>query len=1377
MKRFITAMALVLAVLPNADAKQKESTESSVIEDRLYVKKGTWKETAIATFENYHQFKGDLYLKYLEKRSKVTMTASIAGPFTAKENDQLTVKERDDTVIVNGKSYTWQDLPEFKVRAGNDLAKMAGLKKGDCALLRINFPGTKKSRKTNTIVAHSMEYGRLTSVGGIRNAKIEKFPMDTPFLHPNLLKMLKRTMPNMRWNTGKKNRLYTPVKVSDTGTCFVSVTPVVHGIASGNGAPLPHEDMPQRLYNRIMKDFPDSQSQLEMKLEFADAIWASAPGAQANKYAEGWFAGRSEEYLSWHYNKSVETMIAEAPELVKSLPATMGESYINHLKRVEKMESAIYLEALKRFQLAKFAELIVREYKATANTIEAVSDQIVTYGDLYSKGKSNLKQLEEQKGKLGTVVSELHPDSSFASLTESASELLLGTKQMCDDILVQNPALGSTLLMTKGAIKLTANWTSNDAYGNEIVTFNPVNPKETERTIYTSEKSINSIDLDWDAEKILVCDNKNIIDIRADGTGEQQLIKTGDGLLHDACRLPDGRVIFSSTTIEQAVPCTGGANVGNLHIIDPDGNNQRRLCYDQDHNWHPTVMDNGRVMFLRWEYTGQVHFFSRVLMTMNPDGTGQVAHYGSNSYWPNSIFWPRQLPGQSSKFVGLVTGHHGVKKQGHPYLFDVAKGRFEADGVIQKLGAKGKETVPVIADRLVDGQYPHYVSPYPLGTNAQESGKYFLATGKMSAGDRWALYLIDIYDNKTLIARGEYANARPLEKRKKPPVIPDRVDTSKKTATVLISDIQFGPGLKGVKRGTVKSLRVATPIYRYHKNGDTYASALQGGWDVKRVLGTVPVEKDGSASFEVPANMPIIVQPLNAEGQSMQIMRSWFTAMPGETVSCIGCHESQNAAPPQKPSLAMRRAPHKLTPWYGEARGISFKREVQPVLDRKCVGCHDGSASLTTGGSEKKTRSGLSMPDFRVSGEMPDKKYSKAYVELQKYVRRAGVEPDAHLARPTEWMADTSHLVKMLKKGHHNVVLNKEEWERIYTWIDLNIPYPGNWNESHRPPKAEQVARRVKYLKAYADIDERIEESLPMPDPVEFVKPGSAPKQAAKPVVSGWPIEPKTAKQMQADCSLKSKSIELSNNVSMELVPVPAGSYIMGDGGTYRDEAPKAVTIDSPFYMSSTEVTFAQYQLFDSEHENGFIEGRGKDRKRRGDCDMNKADFPVVRITQERALAFCQWLSKKTGLKVTLPTEQQWEWAARAGSAGAHYLSDKEQSSGYNIADKHNQKWNHGRYQDGHDDGKPWVTSAKSFTPNAWGLYNMLGNVAEWTRSTYTPVAEIGVTKEAQGQIDYVAVRGGSWNDTAPFATLSSRWRYMPSQPVYDVGFRVVVEK
>ncbi|MHC4253486.1 MAG: formylglycine-generating enzyme family protein, partial [Planctomycetota bacterium] len=202
-----------------------------------------------------------------------------------------------------------------------------------------------------------------------------------------------------------------------------------------------------------------------------------------------------------------------------------------------------------------------------------------------------------------------------------------------------------------------------------------------------------------------------------------------------------------------------------------------------------------------------------------------------------------------------------------------------------------------------------------------------------------------------------------------------------------------------------------------------------------------------------------------------------------------------------------------------------------------------------------------------------------------------------------------------------------------------------------------------------------------------------------------------------------------------------------------------------------------QYRLFDPDHESGFIEERGKDRSRRGALDMSRPDLPVVRITQRRAVEFCDWLSKKSGMKVSLPTDEQWEWAARAGSGGKHYLDAAAAAKGYNIVDEKDRggkHWNYGRIQKGHDDGRQWVEKAESFTPNAWGLYNVLGNVSEWTDTDYRPLEGVGVTKEAAGKIRYKTVRGGSWNDAAAFATLASRWRHTAYQPVYDVGFRVV---
>jgi len=1335
-------------------------------EQALYVKKATWKETAIATLENAHQFDADLHLAELNRR-KIEVVARIAGPFHATEKDKLNIEDKGDSVSVMGKDYPWRVLEGFKTRDGNDLAQMAGLRKGDCALFRLDLASA-GTRMSTVLVPHSSRHGTFLRESQLKNAKLTEERSKVPFLHPRYReKGRPKRVFSVRAEPNSDNSVYAPVRVSEDGTCHVSVYPNLVGIESGNAAPLPHRGIHTRLYERIGQDFPDVKSQVEMKLEFDDAIWEYAPGSTGNEVAQSWFSGRAEEFLAWHYSQSVERILAEASALTQGLSAANAERLEKHLARVKALPYATCAQALERFYLAKYAEVLVLEGRELDNAVLAVKDQVETFGNAYPNGRKNLKRLLDAKAKVDASFAELNSGASAAALVESVGRLLLDSDGLRDDVLLANPLLQTPLIMTRGEISLRANWIGKDAYGKEVVTLGPAHPNGKITTIHMAAESLNRIDLDWDARKLLLCDNQSISEINADGSGEPHLIKTADVYAHDAIRLPSGRIIYSDANVEQAIPCVGGNHVGNLHVMDADGKNQRRLCYDQDHNWHPSVLDDGRVMYLRWEYTAMGHYFSRILMTMNPDGTGQVSRYGSNSYWPNSVFWPRQVPGKPSQFIGIVSGHHGVSKRGHLTLFDSRKGTVEADGVVQKIGERGKRIEPVVADKLVDGEYPHYITPFPLGGSAKESGKYFLATGKMNQEDAWGLYLVDIYDNRTLIKNGDFAWARPLAKTQKPPVIPDVVDTSKKTAVVSVNDIYFGPGLKGIPRGAVKRLRIATPVYRYPGNGRHNSAGAFCGWDLNKIIGTVPVEADGSASFEAPANTPLFLQPLNAEGQALQVMRSWFVAMPGETVSCVGCHEDKNAVPPTTVGMAMNRAPSEIEPWYGEPRGFAFRHEVQPVLDRKCIGCHNGSKG--------KTRSGLDMPDLRGAEIIADTRFSRAYTDLQRYVRTPGPEPDLHMAEPTQWMADTSHLIKILKKGHHNVRLDDEEWDRLFTWVDLYAQYTGRWSESYKVPTPKQIEARAKYLKMYAAILDEGEEPRPTPAPVAFEKPAPLSKRPPPSLVDGWPFDAATAKQMQADCGLKPKEIALNHSVSMQLVPVPAGKYVMG-GGAFGDEPEEAVSVDEPFYMSSTEVTYAQYTLFDVDHDNQHIEKHGGNRVELGILDMNQPQFPVVWVSQEEANAFCQWLSEKTGTSVSLPTEEQWEWAARAGSDGLNYLSEAEQSKGYNIADARNQKWNHGRYQDGHDDGEYFLGDAESFTPNAWGLYNMLGNAAEWTASGYTPLAGIGVKKRAEGKIPYSVVRGGSWNDTAALASLPSRWRYMPFQGVQDVGFRVIVQ-
>ena len=261
---------------------------------------------------------------------------------------------------------------------------------------------------------------------------------------------------------------------------------------------------------------------------------------------------------------------------------------------------------------------------------------------------------------------------------------------------------------------------------------------------------------------------------------------------------------------------------------------------------------------------------------------------------------------------------------------------------MQRIPGYGKKVEPIIRDGLTDDSWPKFLHPYPL------SEKYFLVACKPTPQSLWGIYLVDVFDNIVLVKElPGYALLEPIPlraRRPRPPVVPDKVDLARKDAVVYLPDIYAGDGLKGVPRGTVKSLRVFTYHFAYQGMGGLLGVVgMDGPWDIKRVLGTVPVDADGSAKFRVPANTPISLQPLDAEGKALQLMRSWMTAMPGEVVQCAGCHERQNTAPPTRatPGPEPRRRTRSSR---GTARcaASATPREVQPVIDRYCVGCHDG---------------------------------------------------------------------------------------------------------------------------------------------------------------------------------------------------------------------------------------------------------------------------------------------------------------------------------------------------------------------------------------------------------------------------------------------------
>jgi cytochrome c553 len=576
-------------------------------------------------------------------------------------------------------------------------------------------------------------------------------------------------------------------------------------------------------------------------------------------------------------------------------------------------------------------------------------------------------------------------------------------------------------------------------------------------------------------------------------------------------------------------------------------------------------------------------------------------------------------------------------------------------------------------------------------------------------------------------------NARPLVRKPIPRVIPDKVDVASTNATIYLVDIYKGEGLKGFPRGSIKKLRIGTYNYRHFGNGFTYAAAYEGGWDIKRIIGEVDVTPNGSAFFSVPANTPIFVQPLDAEGKAQALMRSWYNTMPGEIGSCVGCHESQNTTPPTEINDLTRLPPQKPTPFYGGERAYSFEREVQPILNRRCVGCHDEKAEKEKG-----------RPDFRDKRLRPPEKelvargcswwgwlgpmnrhlkkegdhFSPAYWRLQRYVRRAGLEADYHILPPAEFEADTSYLVQLLKLGHYGVELNEEEWRKLYTWIDFNVPYYATYSESSMPPDPVNIAKRVKYDKLYSNKDNHDEDPVSVP-PIEAFTPPT--KKSVKPNAV--------------------KSIELPNNYKPEYkeVVLPSGSKMRF----------VKIPAEKPYWLGECEVTNAEYKEFDPTHDSRYAEGRNKDRVTRG-YPLNYPDQPVCRVSWNRANEFCKWLSEKTATKCSLPTEDEWAFAATA------------QGGALNIAGAEIVNWNYGRCEKNYKDGAMWSAPVKWGQPNKLGLRHMLGNVCEWTSSDFAPGMK--------------TIKGGSWNDTKRFANPEWKWRYAPYKVIYNVGFRVKME-
>lgn len=836
----------------------------------------------------------------------------------------------------------------------------------------------------------------------------------------------------------------------------------------GGGDPEENAVRRQRIagiWDRVRADFTSPEDVRQMRDENADGIWPV--GWHPNDWAS----------LARRYQDATQARLGAARQLLDGLRRDLGEdecaaetkAMLSVISAPLANPDAGAVQALRApyHQAARIRDLFAGLAKLVSTGL-AVDDLSATYPGQYP-GAEFRTALDVLRGRRTALLADKggaygQPEAASVSAWEAEIDALQRKA-----LIEANPVLdfGELLFITRrpggGNPGLPQNWQGNSSmrrngWDTAISVLSSARGEGTVRAVFQSPSAfVGDLNLSFDATRLLFSMpdearrmTYQVWEIGTDGSGLRQVSVGSDDDYdnYDGCYLPDGRIMFTSTRCYQAVPCTGGDHVALMYLMDADGSNARQLTFDQDHSWDPTVLNDGRVIYTRWEYNDTPHYFSRILFSMNPDGTRQSAFYGSSSFFPNTMMYPRPIPGSETKIACILSGHHGNPRMGEVAIIDAAQGEREAEGVVRILPERHRKIEPVIVDQYATGKWPQFVQPWPL------SDKYFLVSCKPSPDGWWGLYLLDVFDNLVSI-RVEPGAALmepiPLRPRETPPIIPDAVDLRRKDALVYLFDVYRGEGLDGVPRGSIKKLRLIEPVYRYWGNGETYSTSIDGTWDVKRILGTVPVEEDGSAFFRVPANTPIMVQPIDGRNMAQQQMRSWFTAMPGEVLSCVGCHERRREVPtPGGRARAQARPPSEIEPWRGPARAFSFEAEVQPVLDRHCVRCHSkGALDLRPAGT----------PGAR------EARFSPAYDSLHPYVRRPGLEATMHVLPPREFEAGTSQLVQMLGKGHFGVQLTEEDWDRLITWIDLNVPYASDWREAI-PPAPENLIRRREEIRA-----------------------------------------------------------------------------------------------------------------------------------------------------------------------------------------------------------------------------------------------------------------------------------------------------------------------
>lgn len=544
----------------------------------------------------------------------------------------------------------------------------------------------------------------------------------------------------------------------------------------------------------------------------------------------------------------------------------------------------------------------------------------------------------------------------------------------------------------------------------------------------------------------------HLYEVGVDGSGLRQLT---DGPYDDLMGeyLPDGDIVFCSTRRRSYSRCFGPQfskrwDSYTLHRMGPNGGNVRILSVNDVNEWFPAVAHSGNLLFARWDYIDRDAVTHQNLWAAHPDGTNPVAVWGNATAKPHCMFQAKPVPG-SNKIAFIASAHHAMTG-GPVCLLDA------------RVGSNRQEAIT----RVTPGPFPeaesshipeYYQAPWPL------SEKYFLVAYSHerlrfegehlhdpNPDNALGIYLVDPAGNRELIYRDpdiSCTNPTPVQARPKPPILNATAVTPRgSTGEMLIVDIYEGLG--NVPRGAIKQLRVVQVFPKTTPLANNPRIGLAGEENGRAILGTVPVEPDGSAYFTVPALKPILFQAIDEQGNAYQTMRSTTYVQPGERVSCVGCHEHRQMTPLAAfaTPTAARRSPSRIAPGELGGRPFSYVEIVQPVLDRHCVRCHnpakkEGGIDLSGTPHKGFTQSYWSLcrpahtaTELRANPELAAKDL------IPRFYQRNQIQSTPPGGK---YGARGSRFMKLLRDGHEGVRLTSSEMRRLAAWIDLNAIFYG----------------------------------------------------------------------------------------------------------------------------------------------------------------------------------------------------------------------------------------------------------------------------------------------------------------------------------------------